>query len=111
MHDSGLWCEDEALARPPLHQSNAELRIVAGVTHLKAAGFLHERSAEGHVAAPQIANLLTPEHHARMWAANDPIELAREPGRTPHLPHRKRQPTHASDLWIVIGAGQQLKPA
>src|SRR5690606_10574456 len=69
---------------------------------VEAAGLLDDGPAERHVAAHEVADVGRLLGEPPVRAADHPVELAWEPGRSGRLPVGGRGPADAEDVGIAV---------
>ena len=92
--DRGLGVVDDLAAGVALADPDREVGLLGAGRDLpdpaqlvaEAAGVEQRLAAEGHVGADQVADRLALARHPRVGAADDPVELGREPARSPASP-------------------------
>ena len=108
----------EDALRIPAGQPNAKVRLLAtkrpGPDSAEISGeasrFEKSIPAKGHVGPHQIADGGDLAWHAAVGAADDPVELRREPGRATGFPLRKDLATHPDDGGVLVMVSQAGQP-
>ena len=117
LDDCTRLVHEDAL-RIPAGQPNAKIRLLAterpGPDPAEIGGeasrFEEGIPAKGHVGPHQIADGGDLAGHAAVGAADDPVELRREPGRAAGFPLRKDLPSHPDDSGVLVVVAQAGQP-